>query len=420
MRKLIVALLLAPSAAFAGGYAIPNENARSLGLSQADVAAQTGPEAAYQNAAALAGMEGLGLTGNVEFIDNQTTWVNQTSQVGGVTEPTGTASLKQHPNFPPFLAASYGSKLSNDMSFGLGIAFMLPGGGALFWPDGWQGAGRIQSVDQKVYLTQVSGGFQPIPGVKLGASFLWYRITEELAQQLTFAGQNGTAALGLAGNAYSYGLSTEIDVPGTALTLGADYRHQAPATIDGNAHFTNVPAPFAQQLSDQGAHENITIPNQLFLGASYDFDMGAGSDLRVMGTFTLERWTVYRSDTYHGDKGLVISVPRDYHNAQIYRFAGEYGHVPFLTPLTLRLGFQRSISPQPTDTISPTLTDGNSWVLSAGVGYDITKQLRFDIGYQYAIFDWVTATGTEAFPGSYKTHVNIASAGLTWRPGKIF
>jgi hypothetical protein len=94
MRKLIVALLLAPSAAFAGGYAIPNENARSLGLSQADVAAQTGPEAAYQNAAALAGLEGLGLTGSAEFIDNQTTWVNQTSQVGGVIEPTGSASLK--------------------------------------------------------------------------------------------------------------------------------------------------------------------------------------------------------------------------------------------------------------------------------------------------------------------------------------
>jgi long-chain fatty acid transport protein len=139
-----------------------------------------------------------------------------------------------------------------------------------------------------------------------------------------------------------------------------------------------------------------------------------------MGTFTLERWIVYRSDTYIGDKGLVITVPRNYHNAQVYRFAGEYSHVPFLPPLTLRLGFERSISDQPTDTISPTLTDANSWVISAGVGFNFTKELRFDIGYQYALFDTVTATGTEAFPGSYDTHVNIVSAGVTWRPGKVF
>src|SRR3954453_22737883 len=166
MRKPIVAIafLLAPASAFAGGYAIPNENARSLGLSQADVAAQDGPSAAYQNAAALAGLTGLGLTGSAELIYNRTTWTNSAATVRGVTEPTGSATLKPHANFPPMLAVSYGDKLSNDMTWGLGIAFLLPGGGSIFWPNNWQGSGRIQSVDQKVYLTQVSGGFQPLQG----------------------------------------------------------------------------------------------------------------------------------------------------------------------------------------------------------------------------------------------------------------
>src|SRR5476651_2418461 len=96
MRKLIAALLLAPAAAFAGGYAIPNENARSLGLSQADVAAQTGPEATYQNIAALAGQKGLGVTGNLEMIYNRTSW----------SDPQlGSASLQPHPNSRPMLPA---------------------------------------------------------------------------------------------------------------------------------------------------------------------------------------------------------------------------------------------------------------------------------------------------------------------------
>jgi long-chain fatty acid transport protein len=411
MRKLIAAFLIAPAAAFAGGYAIPNENARSLGLSQADVAAQTGPEAAYQNAAALAGQQGVSATGNVEMINNQTYW----------TDPNlGNATTVTNLNFPPFLAVAWGDKLSNEMAYGLGIAFLVPGGGSIFWPNDWQGAGRIQSVDQKVYLTQFSGGFQPLPWFKIGASLLWYQVTEKLVQKLNFIDTAGTATLGLGGGGVTFGLSGEIKIPNVPLTIGIDYRHQAPMTLSGNAHFDNVPPNFSSQLQDQPVTEDIVIPNQLFAGLAYDIPMAPeNGGLKVMGTFTFERWERYTSDTYVGTKPpeapLVITVPRDYNNAYVYRFAGEWSHVPFHKPLTLRLGFQRSISDQPTDTVSPTLTDGNSWVFSGGVGYDFTKQLRADLGYQLAIFDWVTATGVEAFPGSYKTHVNLLSIGVTYR-----
>jgi long-subunit fatty acid transport protein len=85
----------------------------------------------------------------------------------------------------------------------------------------------------------------------------------------------------------------------------------------------------------------------------------------------------------------------------------------------LRAGLQRSISEQPLDTVSPTLTDGDSTALSIGAGFNFTKSLRLDVGYQYAFFDSVTATGADAFPGTYKTHVNIVSGGVTWTPGKL-
>ena len=106
MRYLMAALFLAPAAALAGGYAIPNENARDLALAQSNVAAQNGPEAAHANAAALAGQKGLAVSASVEMLDNLTNW----------SDPTlGSASLKGHANFPPELAASYGSSLANGM-----------------------------------------------------------------------------------------------------------------------------------------------------------------------------------------------------------------------------------------------------------------------------------------------------------------
>ena len=402
MRRLIAALILAPAAAFAGAYAIPNENARDLALSQSDVAAQNGPEAAKQNAAALAGQEGFAISASAEMLYNRTSW----------SDPKlGSASLRPKANFPPEIAASYGSKLPNGMPYGVGIAFLVPGGGSLVWPTGWAGAGRIQEVDQKVYLVQGGVAIEPIPWVKLGASLLYYRITETLSQQLDFLGSTGLASLGLAGDKFTYGLSGEFHVPEIPLTIGVDYRHQAPMTISGHAHFDNVPPTFASALQDQAATEAVTVPNELYIGAAYD----VLPNLKVMGSWSLERWRVYGSDTYVGEKGLVITVPRDEHNAWVYRLGGEYTHVPFWGPLTLRAGLQRSISEQPTGLISPTLTDANSWAVSVGAGYDLPAGLRLDLGYQFAFFDTVTATGIEAFPGSYDTHAHLLSLGVTWR-----
>ena len=405
MRKLIAALLLAPPAAFAGAYAIPNESARDLALSQATVAGQTGPEAAHANPAAIAGTQGLAFTVNLEMLYNSTTW----------SDPSlGSSTLVPKANWPPELAASYGNKLPNGMGYGFGLAFLVPGGGSLPWPDHWQGAQRIQNVDQRVWLTELSGSLQPHPLVKVGASFLYFRVQETLSQQIYFGPDSSLGSLGLAGSAVSYGLSTEIKAPNNfPLTLAVLYRHQAALGLDGHAHFDNVPPPFASTLQDQAVHEDLTIPNDFYVGLAYDVN----PNLKLMGSWNLERWIVYRNDTFVGDKGLTITVPRDYHNAYVFRFGAEYVKPSFLPALTLRAGLLRSISEQPTYTISPSLTDGNSWAFSVGVGYEVIRNLRFDLSYQYAKFNTVTST-PDAFPGSYDTWVHLVSGGVTYRlPG---
>ena len=152
MRNTIAALLLAPAAAFAGGYAIPNGNARDLALSQATVAAGNGPETAHQNPSALAGQEGLGISASVEMIYNRTDWSDQL---------LGAASLREKANWPPEVAASYGNKLPNGMPYGVGLVYLVPGGGSLFWPNPWPGSARIVTVEQRAHLTELSVAIQP-------------------------------------------------------------------------------------------------------------------------------------------------------------------------------------------------------------------------------------------------------------------
>ena len=195
------------------------------------------------------------------------------------------------------LAASYGNALPNGMPYGVGLSLMLPGGGSLPWPTNWPGANRIQDVDQKVWLTQASAGIQPHPLFKLGASLLYYRVQEKLAVQILDA---GAAQLGLAGGAFTYGVAGEFHAPeGIPLTIAIDYKHQAPLELTGRAHFDNIPGSLTAQLHDQNATEHVTAPNILYIGAAYELV----PNLKVMGSWNLERWKSYTSDTYLGESG---------------------------------------------------------------------------------------------------------------------
>ena len=403
MRKLILATsLLAPAAAHAGGYLIPNENARTLGLSQADLADPTGAETVFLNPAGLAGQIGLDLSGSIEWLDNRTDW----------SDPNlGSASLLSHFNSPPALAASFGDVLPNDMLWGVGVGFNVPAGGSLNWPNGWPGQEFIQSVDQKVYGFTIGAGFQPVSWINIGAGYVHYQTTEELHQAINFVDHFGSAGVAMAGGSDTFILSAQSDVPTIPLHLAFSFLYKATTDLDGNAHFTDVPPAFTTTLQDQSVKEHFVMPSVLSAGASYE----VYPDLTVMFTFNNEFWSIYHSDTFIGSTGFTVTVPRNYNDAQVYRLAGEWAHVPFLPQLTLRLGALRSISSQPTDTIAPSLTDGDSWAFSVGAGFDILPTLRVDLGYQHAIFDSVTSTGMDAFPGTYKTNVDLLSLGINWR-----
>ena len=403
MRTLIIATtILLPATATAGGYAIPNETAREIGLSQATVADQQGAEAIFLNTAALAGQEGLDVSASGELLVNRTDW----------SDPTlGSASLIPQANLPPAAAISYGDKLDGDMAWGAGLGFGVPGGGSLVWPNGWAGQERIQSVNQQVFLFGGGAAFQPLPYVKLGASLLRYQGVEELHQAINYLDHYGDAGLTLSGGATTFGVAAEARLPNVPLRFGVSYRHSGNLSLTGKAHFTDVPPSFQTQIHDQNVSEALTVPNELYVGAAYD----VRPDLTVMAAWSFERWSVYKDDTFVGADGFTVTVPRNYKNAYVYRLAGEWNAPSFLPAGTLRAGVLRSISPQPTDTISPSLTDADSWAVSIGGGYQVMRGLRLDIGYQHAFFDSVTATGSEAFPGTYKTGVDIVSVGLDWR-----
>ena len=405
MRTFFVtATLLAPAVATAGGYVIPNESPRSIGLSQASVANEHGADAIFLNTAALAGQDGLDVAVGDEILINRTDW----------SDPSlGTASIHPKVNTPPTVSIGYGDQLESGQAWGVGFGFNLPAGGSLFWPSGWQGQEFIQSVDQKVYALGFGAAFQPLPYLKVGASYLRFQATEELHQGINYLDHIGDAGLAMSGGANGFGLAAQVDVPNVPLSFGITYSHSADLDLSGHAHFTDVPPAFQSQIHDQAVTEHLKIPNVLFVGAAYEVI----PNLKVMGAYSFERWSLYTADEFVGADGFKVTVPRNYNDAHVIRLAGEWVQLPFLPQLTARAGVLRSISDQPKDTLSPSLTDASSWALSIGAGFNIQRTLRVDLGYQHAFFDSVTAdtSSMNVLQGTYKTGVDLFSLGVDWR-----
>jgi len=408
MRSFVFTLtILAPSATLAGGYVLPNESPRELALSQAAGANQNSSDALFMNTAALAGQDGLSVSVGVEALLNHTDWS---------APDLGSSSINTKFNTPPTATIGYGARLDNGMGWGAAVGVNVPAGGSLYWPAGWQGQEYIHTVSQEVFAIGVGAAFQPLPYLKIGAAYLRFQAQEELHQSINFLDHYGDAGLAMSGGANGFVVATEIAVPTVPLKFGLSYSHAADFHLTGNAHFTDVPLAFQALLHDQDVTEKLLVPDIFFASAAYEVI----PNLKVMAAWNLERWSPYKEDKFEGASGFTVTVPRNYKNAYVYRLAGEWEHVPFLPALTLRVGALRSISDQPKDTVSPSLTDGDSTAFSVGAGFNVMPTLRIDVGYQHAFFDSVTASGTEALPGTYKTQVDLISVGVQWRSDLAF
>ena len=408
MRSFVFTVtILAPSAVLAGGYVLPNESPRELALSQSAVANQNSSDALFMNTAALAGQDGLSVSVGVEALLNHTDW----------SDPTlGSSSINTKFNTPPTATVGYGAKLDNGMAWGAAIGLNVPAGGSLYWPNGWQGQEYIRTVSQEVFGMGIGAAFQPLPFLKIGAAYLRFQAQEELHQGINFLDHYGDAGLAMSGGSNGFLVATEITVPTIPLKFGFTYSHAQDFDLTGNAHFTEVPLAFQALLHDQDVKEKLLIPDLFYASAAYEVI----PNLKVMAAWNFERWSPYKEDKFEGASGFTVTVPRNYNNAYVYRIGGEWEHVPFLTALTLRVGALRSISDQPKDTVSPSLTDGDSTAFSLGAGFNVAPDLRIDVGYQHAFFDSVTASGADALPGTYKTQVDLISVGLQWRSDLAF
>jgi long-chain fatty acid transport protein len=405
LKHALAFLVAAPAVVLADGYIVPNVNPRDLAMAGSRVAAEDTAAAAYVNPSALATIPGLNLSLAGSIIDFASTW----------SDPLGSGlSTRTETNLvtPPALFASWGAKLPNDMRYGVGVGFNVPGGGNVFWPSNWPGQFDILTVDRRIYGTYLTAGLEPLPWLRVGGGAIYYRGTEKLSQRIVGT-SDVVGTLATSGDAFAYDVSAEVQ-PIPPLRIGIDYKHKGDMRLTGHAVFTgtNPPAELAPLTLDQTVSHDLTFPNTLAVGASYR----VVPQVLLSASFTWDRALVYKQDAFLGGAGARIIVPRNYHNGHTYRLGGEVAPVD---KLKVRLGVLRNIAPTPAEWLSPTIPDANVWAGAVGASYEVVRGFTVEAAYYHAFFDEVTtprgADGNfNVFPGTYDTHANIASLGITW------
>ena len=403
MRTNILALaLLVPSLALANGYDVPNVSPRDLALGSSFLASPVDAGATYTNAAALSRLgPGLNLSLGGSVLLLNTTWTDTSGTLNPSPE-----DMKLKPVPPVALFASYGFK-AGKYDAAVGVGMNVVAGGNVFWDEQWAGRGRIITVDRKIYAGYLSGSLALSEYIQVGAQLIYYYGTEYLKQGIQpFPDAYGE--LSTKGGQFAPGFSIAV-TPNDRWAFAADYKNKATMPLKGDGNFV-VPPALATSVQDQKVSHDLTYPSVMNLGFTYR----ATKELQLGFTYTYNWYEVYKADTFVGDKGTTIEVPRNYGNGMTYRFGAEY---TASSRLQLRAGFERDLSGLNTDFVSPTLPDSNAWTGSVGAGWMLTPSLQLNGAVFYALLDKVTATGTEAMPGSYESNVWIFSVGVSWRPG---
>ncbi len=418
MRKLLLALLLVPAVASAGGYSIPNVVPRDLAMGDSLVADQTTSGAVYRNPAALSRLSGLDLTLALGIIGNGSTWTNTTDYFPSPVSTDFKAAT------PVAFYLSWSGKISGHGS-GVGVGMGVPGGGNVFWPSDWAGRHTIISVDRKVFAGYVSLGVEIIPQIRVGGGFIYYYATEKLTvDKVLPGGTDGLVSVADSGGAPSWDAAIEIqpflDIP---LRIAADYKQQAYMQLKGPANFAFPPA-FGATYPNQDFTHTLPYPSTFNVGVAWR----PIPVVDITAAYTSEHYSVYQSDTFVGQtidpstgQPLNLSVWRNYGNASIYRVGVAWQVLPVLELRGGALYDQSGVNPA---YFNPSLPDAKAFAASVGFGWEVMKNLNLSASFFNAWFETLnsvpaastpTLDNASSFPGSFKSFAWIASVGLNWK-----
>ncbi len=387
-----VACLLLAGGAWAGGFSIYEAGARATAMGGAFTATADDGSAMFYNPAGLAFLSGTHLDLNLMPV------IPQAKFTGAVMPDGSYATGETEDNVYP-IPGTYYYHNTGDFTWGIGI--YAPFGLGVEWKDKDNWAGRHYSYDvylSTIYATPtVAWQIADDVGIAMGIDVAFTHINYKQRQAVRFGGDAALVDV----------IDAEIDADSdlnftpTAgllvkatdwLDLGVMYHHQKTMAIrDGDLTLTNIAPDALRETVDLqiaalggGTHKgksDLKLPHIWSMGAAFQIT----EELRAEFDAVHFGWSHFDELTLDFDSdALDQTIIEGYEDAWQYRIGAEY---VASDKLTLMAGYVYDETPQPIESMSPMLPDGDRNDYSFGLAWQATPQLSVTLSYMAVDFE---------------------------------
>src|SRR5690554_4645408 len=401
MKKLILLLLLfSPALSFAQGFQVNLQGAKQSAMAGSGAALILDESTIFFNPGAMSFVPY-----NSASLGMNATMFRPSFTASG---SDNTENVKKKVATPFAAYALFGP---DQAKWKIGLGIYTPFGGLTEWDKSWSGKYTLLSVDLKAIYFQPTFSYRITDNLGIGVGLIYNYGDVDLQQALPFVLSDGSDANAhLTGTGKGYGWNAGIYYKmqnGVSLAL---VHHSKVVTKlrDGDAVF-NVTDAFKQFFPDGNTFDSeIPLPSTTTLGIG--IPVNEKTSIAIDGSFV--NWRVYKEFVFDFSKNTPAledsRSERNYGNGGAIRLGVQH---QASEKLTLRAGSAYLFTPVKDGYVTPDSPDGNTLVLSAGVGYEVNKRWEINANMMYGTVEsregtllGPTAEGTlePSISGTYK------------------
>lgn len=403
------AMLLASGAAQAGGFALNEMSASSVGNAHAGgAAAAEDLGTLYFNPAGLTRLPGRQFMAAGSLIRLSAEFANAGSTVaGGSGGDVGDWALVP--------ALYYAMDLRPDLKFGIGMH--APFGLKTEYDADW--AGRYQALKSELKTINLNPtlAYRVNSQLSVGAGVSAQYADVEISRAINLGALTGGAIprdgrVTIAGDDWGFGFNAGLLFElSERARVGLSYRSRIRHELKGDATFdvpAGLPPVLAGALANTGARASVDLPEMLNLSGYMDLD----ARWSVMGDVNWTRWNRFEELRVRFDNGAPDSVtPENWRNTYRVSVGANYR---YNDAWKLRSGIAYDRSPVPDEFRTPRIPDTHRIWLAFGAQYKPTRNGTLDLGFAHLFVKDAPINKAEpplggTLAGEYDSDVNILS-----------
>ena len=391
-------LLILRTYVLAGGYMIPHQTARGVGLSNAMTAGVSDASAVYYNPAALSEVAGNDILGTGTYIN-----------VINSVENSGRNAVNKHDD--NFLASLFANYHIPNSDFTVGIGTYTPFGLATTYEHDFTRFAAEKSELKTIYVTPAIA-WHPVKYFSLGMGLSFVHASAVFARSLCFNSLACTFAPGVGegrirltdtDDAFTYNLGVLLK-PTDNWKFGLSYRARTDLRFRGaNVKFGGVLSGTAPAKANVNP---LPLPPVINAGVFWQISPAWGTEF----VYEYARWSEFKSlkSTFLSGPLPGFNLPQDWKNTTTLRLGSYYD---LNRNFQLRAGVGLEEGPVPGKTLNPAIPSADILTLNAGLGYKWAK-FSVDVGYM-AVFYKTRRVTNDQLEGTPATGIPFLGA-----PGK--